>query len=49
MVLSLHMDHWQFNRVSAIERTSTTDALVFHDSVRIVFDLLILPRTPQHA
>jgi len=49
MVLSFHMDHWQLNRVSAIERTSTTDALVFHDSVRIVHNLLILSRTPTHA
>jgi hypothetical protein len=49
MVLSLHMDHWQLNRLSAIERTNTTDALVFHDSVRIVYNFLILPRTPQHA
>ena len=49
MVLSLHMDYWQLSRLSAIERTSTTDALVFYDSVRIVYNLLILPRTPQHA
>lgn len=49
MVLSLHMDYWQLNRLSAIKRTSTTDALVFYDSVRIVHNLLILPRTTQHA
>ena len=31
MVLSFHMDHWQLNKLSAIERTSTTDVLVFHE------------------
>ena len=49
MVLSLHMDYWQLNRLSVIERTDTIDALVFHDSVRIVYNLLILSRTTPHA
>ena len=49
MVLPFLVDIWRYHNISNIQRTITTDALVFYDSVRIVYNLPILPRTTTYA
>ena len=49
MVLPLGMDIWQLTRLPFIQRAITIDVLVFYDSVRIMYNLPIFSRTPQHA